>query len=321
MKFKDLKAALSREGAKDVYLLEGEDGWLLSSAERLVRASLNLSCEELNSVQFFGDETPFSEIWNALQVLPFLSEKRLVTVREWYPKAAEISELAKFCASPAEGTVLVISNRKPSADLCKKLACEVVDCGKESEDVVERWTAALCRNFGLTMDYDAVAALCAFCLYDMTRIVSELKKLADFSGGRKVTRWDVEENVSKDAEYQVYELTDSIQKRDGRSMAILEELLGKNDAGYLVLVIGALFANFSRMYAVKTAGLSAAELAKKLKVKEYAVKMSAKNGARFSAEQVARAMEMINDTEYRFKSGALAADIAVRQIVLKLLTL
>ena len=49
--------------------------------------------------------------------------------------------------------------------------------------------------------------------------------------------------------------------------------------------------------------------------------MSAKNGARFSAEQVARAMEMINDTEYRFKSGALAADVAVRQIVLKLLTL
>ena len=321
MKFRDLKAALSREGAKDVYLLEGEDAWLLANAERLIRGSLGIVCEELNSVSFFGDEAPFAEIMNALQVLPFLSERRLVTVREWYPKAAETAELAKFCEAPAQGTVLVISNRRPSPELRKKIACEYVDCGREYEDVTQRWTAALCRNYGLTMEYDAVAALCAFCLYDMSRIVSELRKLADYAGGRTVTRRDVEQNVAKDAEYQVYELTDSIQKRDGRSMAILEELLGKNDAGYLVLVIGALFANFSRMYAVKTAGLPAAELAKKLKVKEYAVKMSARNGARFSADQAARAMEIINDYEYRFKSGAIAADLAVRQIVLKLLTL
>ena len=321
MKFKDLKAALAREGAKDIYLLEGEDGWMLSNAESLIRRKLGLSYEELNAVTFFGDETPFAEIRNALEVLPFLSDKRLVVVREWYPKAAEIAELVKFAQMPAQGTVLVIANRKPSADLRKKLPCERVDCGKESEDVVQRWSAALCRNAGLDLEFDALSDLCAFCLFDMSRIASEISKLSDYAEGRTLTRKEIGLLVAKDAEYQVYELTDAVQKKDGRAMRILEELLGKNDAGYLVLVIGALFSNFSRMYAVKTSGLSAAALAQKLKVKEYAVKMSAKNGARYTTEQVARAMKLINDTEFRFKSGELAADLAVRQIVLALQTI
>ena len=318
MKFKDLKAALAQGGPKPIYLLEGEDSWLLASAERQVRARCAVTVPELNELSFYGDETPFQTVREALEGLPFASETRTVTVREWYLKAAELESLAKFVARPFAGTVLVVANRKPSPDFKKKIPCEVVDCGRESEELVERWTAGLMRGMGVVLDGEAVGLLCAYCLYDMGRITSELAKLSDLARGRTVTRADIEENVAKEAEYQVFELTDSIQKRDGRAMRILEDLLGKNDAGYPVLVIGALFANFSRIYAVKTSGLAPAELAKLLKVKEYAVKMSARNGARFTVEQTEAALELINDYEYRFKSGQLAADIAIRQIVQKL---
>ena len=318
MKFKDLKAALSRGPLQKIYLLEGEDSWLLSSAEQQIRKKCDLQLEELNDLCFYGDEGPSARIFDALEGIPIGSEYRLVRVRDWTLRAGDFERLTRFDSRPDAGTVLIIANRKRNPDYASKFPCVAVDCRRESEDVVEYWTAALAGSFGAPMSRPASDLLCAYCLYDMGRITSELRKLASYAGGREITADDIRSQVAKETEYQVFELTDSILKRNGNAAEILEELLRQNDPSP---VLGALFANFSRMYAVKTSGLPQGELAKALKVKEYAVKMLLRNGAKFSAEDARRAMEIINEGEFSFKSGRVAPDVAVRQIVLRLLSL
>lgn len=92
------------------------------------------------------------------------------------------------------------------------------------------------------------ALLAEYCLRDMSRISSETKKLVSFG---EITRELVQQHVTKDVEYAVFDLSDAIsEKNAAKSIEIIQALLnGGEDA---VKIIITLYNFYRRMFYAAT---------------------------------------------------------------------
>ena len=90
MEFRNLKNSLA-ESLQDIYLIEGEDAFLRENALRLIKEKA-LSEPDLNLTNLTGQEIKAdAELFlTAVQSYPFMSEKRYVVVRDYYPTATEL---------------------------------------------------------------------------------------------------------------------------------------------------------------------------------------------------------------------------------------
>ena len=145
MKFLKLKSAVQQGLSASVVLIEGDDAFLRKKAEDLLTEPYRNDFFDLNS-SFFYENYRIKDVTEQCLMLPFMSERRVVVVRECYPTAEEIEKgaLGKYLRSPCETTLLIISNQKKS-ELGKKAKnlIEIVDCGREENDVVVKFHEAI----------------------------------------------------------------------------------------------------------------------------------------------------------------------------------
>ena len=314
MKFTGLKAALEA-GVAPVYLFEGEDAWFRDRGVALIKDKV-LSEPQLNYASFEGSSIKgpgVSAFVSSLVSLPFLSERRVVYVREWYPAAADLKHkaLSAYFASPEPLTVLAISNEKKCEPLKKMKAVEVVDCGKGDPALLARWAAGELRRNGLAISGENAAKIAEYCLSDMTRIDSEVRKLALYAQGKgEVTAGDIDLLVVKDSEYKVYEMTEHIASgRFGEAHSVMRELIDKNENKQRMFV--AVYSHFRRMLHVSLSTEPDGALAAKLGVKEYAVKMTRRQAAKFPKKALKRAVDRLTELDTAFKTGKLSLDSAL----------
>ena len=113
MKFRELKKSLG-ENLELIYLIEGEDAFLRENALRLIKEKA-LSEPDLNLTNFLGVDikADAEELLTAVQSYPFMSEKRYVVVRDYYPTAQELKGklLKKVFLEPSDTTCLIIVNK------------------------------------------------------------------------------------------------------------------------------------------------------------------------------------------------------------------
>ena len=89
MKFKELKRSLI-DGVERIYLVTGDDAFFVAHSVKLI-CDKCLSQPELNLTNFDGQDVKGNpdKLISALVSYPFMSEKRVVIVKEYYPLAAE----------------------------------------------------------------------------------------------------------------------------------------------------------------------------------------------------------------------------------------
>ena len=90
MKYTELKGDIA-QGAKQIYLLEGDDAYFRMKGEEMILKAF-LEMPELNFTCFDGESLKGSAISNltsALESFPFMAEKRIVKVTEFHPSESE----------------------------------------------------------------------------------------------------------------------------------------------------------------------------------------------------------------------------------------
>lgn len=290
MKFTELSKQL-KEGVAPVYLMEGEESYFRDHAVESVRAACGITQPLLNDVRFEGENLKgdLSSFRDGLYALPFLDEKRLVRVYGFYPTEREWETFLKpYAEKPCPSTVLVFVNegkKAGSAELKRKKGVTYVDCSRADRETLSRWVFNLLRREGLAPETEAAERIVTYCALDAARMKRETEKLALLLGqGSPVTAKIVEENVAKDAEYKIYELTQAASKRNFTAFSeILSDLLGK---GYDEnAALSALVSHFKTLTELSRLRGSDEELAKALGMHPYAVKTSREVARRLGAER------------------------------------
>ena len=321
MKFIQLKKYLAEGGVSPVYLVVGEDAYFRKKSEEYIKKRF-VTEPQLNAAVFEGEtvlaapETFFA----AAYAYPFMSEKRMVTIREFYPKADAFGKVfQKYFDDPAAETVLVIDNAKPCDVLKKAANTEIVECEKGDDGLLIRWIVAECAKNGVTVGRAEAEKIAEYSLRDMTKISGEVEKLVAFAGrGGAVSDKDVEDLVVKDTEYQIYELTECVGRKNvSGALAVLADMSAKGEAPQRLLV--SLYNYFRRLLHISLSALSDGELAKALGVKEYAVKKSRALAGSFRKKDLKRAADILAESDYAAKSGRIDFDTALKNAVFEIL--
>lgn len=295
MKFSALKKYLDSKPARALYCLEGNDAYFIEKAREMIVSCYVTGFKELNVTNLVSPA--FSQVLENFSVLPFISDCRALCVSEFYPTAAEAQKLFELSYG---GCVLIISNRQKS-----KLAAReefLVDCDKESPQVLAGWIAALFKGHNKRVDLSDAEMLARYCGQDMMRISNEIKKLSALPQ-EVLTAKDIELNVATEAEYQAYMLAQAVSDKDGKAYRILKDFAAKGAAESHLLA--ALYSNYKRMFFAKTSRRPKEGLAKALGVKPYAVSMSQKAAKSYRLNRLATALKLLADTEYQIKSGGM----------------
>ena len=323
MKYTELKNFI-KEGGSGVYLLQGEDAYFLSGAEKTIKDAY-LQMPELNFTVFDGESLKgqaIKRLTDALSAFPFMAEKRVVKVTGFCPSEADYEKYLKpFFADFPSTAVLIIVNaqtRKGAADLRRKAGVAYVDCGKADEEEVARWIYLTLKRSGIYAEAGVCMNIARWCLCNMSRVSLEVQKIIIYkNGGGELSGEEAEALVYKDADYRVYEMTNAMAAKNySRFTAIAAELMGKG-----MDEMGVLNSLFSYLRNIVTAAYSRrndAELAKLLGMKEYGVKRSREQARNLGVDRARTLCSQIYTAISGVKCGELTQESAFRQVCAKI---
>lgn len=321
MKFIEFKNALEKGEKFSACLIEGEDAFFRERALILLKNKF-VTEPTINAATFDGGSFVFSDFVSSLNAYPFMSEKRLTVIREYYPKAENLKkgDLKDFLDNPPAESLLVVVNEKPCESLKKFKTVTVVDCSKADSSLIIRWIKGRCGSGGVNIDGETAGLIAEFCQSDMTRIQSETDKLVAYAGnGGTITREIVEETVNKSTEYKIYEMTDCIGRKNfDKAISIIADMLGKGEPSQRILL--SVYNYFRRLLMVAISDLDNAGLANLLGIKEYAVKKTKEQAAMFKMRALKRAVDALSDADYAIKSGRGDADELMWITIFKIMT-
>ena len=320
MKFTELKKNLSTI-SDNIFLIEGDDVYFRNSAIDIFKVNF-ITQPELNFSTFDGEFVLGScgDFISSLTAYPFMSEKRIVLVKEFYPKADFIEKnLSIYFENPIQETLFLIENSKPCDVLKKQPNVCYINCDKADIDILCRWIVNETSKSGIRMISMDAEKLAEYCLRDMTKISNETQKLIAYAKPKGViTEEDVNLLVSKDTEYQIYEMTDYIgKKRYDQALSIVKEMTAKGEPPQRLII--SIYNYFRRLLHVALSDLSNEELSKLLGVKEYAIKKTKEQAKTFKKKSLKNAVDFLTNCDFGSKSGKTSFEDALSTALFEIL--
>lgn len=323
MKFEELKNNLKSK-IEPAYLLMGVDEFLLSSAYNLIVKYSGMQMEDLNLIKFGEGIIDMKDVVRALNTLPVFCDKKIVYLDIRMSKLNElknIKDLQEYLECPNMSSVLIVNLGSNDIKFIDK-NIESIDCNRLGINIVSLKIKQIANMSNKKISEETIKLLYDYTLGDLAKITVELNKLISYVGDKdSIEISDIKELVTPSLEYQVFELTDALAKKNSiKVYQIISDMKAKKDEFRTLPAI--IFSHFRRLFMVSlNQDKNRMELSKLLGVKEYAVKMSMQQAGLFSKSQLKKINELLSQVDFDLKQSNMSIDNAVGLIVLKILNI
>jgi DNA polymerase-3 subunit delta len=229
------------------YVWSEESCFLNDALSRITEVVTEPGSADFNS-DIFDSSSGAQPIIDAASTLPFMTQRRLVVVRDFHQfPAASVKQLIAFFNKPAETTCLVVLSQKAVKAAWK------ADWKVYSLNIREREIPAALKNFGarkgIKLTEDAVGHLIEFVGNDIGLLFMEVEKLA-LSGNKTITGKDVAASTSIVRKFTSFDLIDSlIAGQKTRVFRILKTMFERN-AMEAPVVLGTLNWHYKQFYSL-----------------------------------------------------------------------
>lgn len=247
---RELKQAVKEGAPKRLYLFYGEEAFLRDDCLSLLKkAILPAGLEDFNLHAAQGKECSVDWIEQAVDCLPMMSERTLVTVTDFdlFALGEEakgrlievLSNLPDYCCLVFVYDLLAY--KPPAKDklaaLLKKEGA-VVNFQRQEPRQLAGW---ICRQFekaGKSVD-SADAEYLIFLVGDLMHDLSaEIGKVAAYSAHPRVTRADMDAVAIPKVDAVVFRMTDAMARKDfDRAASVLADLLHSREAPVMILSV------------------------------------------------------------------------------------
>ena len=312
-RLKTLKKRLS-QGIASVYLVEGDDFYLFDKALAMIKNACQITMDEFNETIFDDESFSLEKLFNANEMLPMIDPKRLVVLKGGSVKESEKKKLEELLLKIPKSTCVVILDYNKNFEFLKR-SFTLVDAGRMDRETVKKLVIAYLSREGKQMSAEALDTLIDATNGYLTKIMTELKKLCYYEPNEAlITKKMVDELVTKDIEYSVFELTEALSKKDGDKALKLLKLMEK-DSGVFSLISN----HFRRLFYSSISDLTNGELAKLLGVKEFAIVKARQLARGFSKAQLKKINSMLEEFDYLVKSGKMLISNALHLLVFNII--
>lgn len=332
-----------------ITLIHGQAELLRAEALTRIAATIAADPElaELNTTRLDGRHITSADLQNACDTLPFLTERRLVLVDGLLARLAgaargkakpdettvdddptETTPTPEVAKGQAKAFLAYLDHVPESTDLVlreeglatgqplrrlQELAgagkARILLCEKPRKNDLPDWIRVRARLRQVKLDPTAVLDLADFVGDELRQLDQELIKLADYAGGRMVTRDDVRKLVSATRAASVFELVDALGLGDAPAAGRLMKHTLDVDGEQPLRLIGMIARQYRLLIqakALQTQGARAPEIAHTLNIGEWAVPRFLNQASRHTFARLERAMEQILAADESIKTGKLS---------------
>lgn len=317
------------------YVLEGPEEYIKRSAlDALRKLLLPAGLEDMNETRLVDPDA--DTLIAAAETLPFMTEKRLVVVREsgmlqgrakGYDEARSAAALAEYLKNPPE-TACIVFYVRDKADGRKKLytalkkTAEIVQFMPLEDREMARWIAQFLKKLGKQISPATCQKLTFTAGTELYALSGELQKLAAYAGDRQeILPEDIDAVCVRTTAYRVYDLTNTLLRGEAKAAFTLAHALQKDGEEPLML-LALLQGECRRLLAVKllrAGGMQPDAIAAKIGAPSFAVRALYNQVGRYTEEQLHAMCDACMETEYKVKSGQLPLEGALEETMLQLL--
>ena len=260
-----LKEQIAKEQIGSLYFLYGDE-------KLLVRRNLNRLLKKLDgnfpefNFQEFPHDAPVDSIADAVVAMPFMAERKCVTVSDLNVEAmntAELDKLYELLDTIPETTVLILYlptleiDPKKSAKwrtFLKKLDTRGFSLPslRLKDNELEKYVCREAEKANCLLSRKLAERIVQYVGNDLNALTNEVTKLCAFAGGGEITAEQVEKTVTKNMETTVFLLSNALVRGDySKAYALLDLLMAQCEEPYTILAV--LSSAYIDMYRVRAA--------------------------------------------------------------------
>ncbi|MGI6699476.1 MAG: DNA polymerase III subunit delta [Christensenellales bacterium] len=330
---KDFFTQLNQGEAQKLYLLHGEEEYLKETAlSAIKKKALSGGLPEMNETVLIASKA--DDIIAACETLPFMSEKRLIIVKDspllqtGRESGGEDGRLVSYLQN-IPSTCCLVFYQKGVANKTRKLYKAIDKLGTvyefvtPDERLLVKWIAKQLNGYQKIITDENARRLIFISGKDMLTLRNEISKLAAYAGKeREVTAEAIESVVIPSLEYRVFDLSDAVVRGDGKKAEeLMQDMLysGESRLGLL-----ALLTRQARQMLIARLLLDRGEeraVAQSLGIRDYGARRLLQSVRNRSADTCKKAYCACIDTEFSVKSGLMQEEGALEKTVYELLEL
>ena len=326
---KELKSDIRNKTFKRVYLLYGEERYLIRYYEGLIKETLLTPGSEIMNYDMFEGKAAVSDrIADACRTAPFLNDYRLVLVRDSKlfvsGRKADSDFLADFLGDIPESAVLVFTEYETDKRirLFKKLGDtgRAVEFKTPTDRELYEWVNNMVKKRGCEISRDAVQILLRTSAHNMEALSAEIEKLTGYAGkGRIINESDIESICTPALETQIFNLVGAVgDKKPERALEIFSNMLLLKEQPLVVLTM--IIRQFRLVLLARELsekGRANNDIAGFLSVRGFVVSECLRQAHRFQKDELIAALKDCLEADMNIKSGRISDKLAVETLIVK----
>lgn len=331
-----LEKQLKEEKLNSIYLLYGEEIFLLESIVKKIKKQFGEMIPGINYIQI--DETNVEELISDLETPSFGYDKKLIIIKnsglfkkEGKRKNVKLTELKEKVANYFKenineikeyNTVVLIEEEIEKNALYKIIEKEGIVCEFEKQKLPQltQRLKAIFRAYKVEIDDSTLKYMIEECGSGMQELINEARKLIEYAGENgKITKQDVDLLCIKQIEAVIFSLTDALGKKDIKSaLETLKNLIYKKEPVQKIVIT--LYNHFKKLYLVKIAIEQNLNIAEALSLKPNQMFLASKyktQASYFQKDELQSILEEFRKLDQNSKIGLIDINIGLEAILSK----
>ncbi len=337
LSIENLEKELKNRELKSLYLLYGEELFLLESSLKKIK---NLFGEAIKGINYINiDETNCNELIADIETPSFGYEKKLIIARntgllkkEGKKKNAELTKLKERISNYLKENISTINESvvlvfvEEEADVKQELYTTIEKLGVvckfdyQKPIQIEKRIKAICNGYKVQIEDATLRYFIECCGTNMQDLINEIRKLIEYAGeGGKIQREDIDKLTTKKLESVIFDLTDSLGKKEiGKALQVLKNLIYAKEPIQKILIT--LYNHFKKLYFVKLSLKYNKDIISSLNLKPnqtFLVNKYKMQANYFTQKELQGMLQSLRDLDYEYKNGLIDLQVGLETILCK----
>lgn len=330
----DLEKKLKLEQLDSIYVFYGEEKFLMDNAIKKIKKIFGDLVLGINFITI--EENNIGELIADIETPAFGYEKKLIIVKnsgilkkEGKRKNAELAKIKEKLDEYIKNNIEIINNSVvlvfieedvEKLKLYKTLEKLGMVCNFELQKPVQigRRLKVICNSYKVQISDDTIRYIIEECGTSMQELINEIRKLIEYAGENgTITKQDVDLLAIKQIQAVIFDLTDSLGKKDvKKAIEVLNNLLFAKEPIQKILIT--LYNHFKKLYITKLSEKYNRNLAESLKLKPNQMfltnkyKMQAKY---FTEQELRKIIDELIELDANYKIGLIDLNIGLESIL------
>ena len=335
LKVEELEKQLNQGSTKGIYLLYGEDTFLLEQQLNKIKKNFGETIKGINYI--YIDENSVQELIADIETPAFGYPNKLIIARETGIFKREVkgrsggaskelkdkinTYLKENVDMITESVILVfVENQAEKNSIYNTIEKIGTVCNFEEQkpfQIIKR-LKTICNAYKVNVYENTLQYLIESCGTNMQDLINEIRKLIEYAGENgTIQKKDIDKLCIKKIESIIFDLTDNLgQKKVKEAMEVLYNLIPSKEPIQKILIT--LYNHFKKLYFVKLAIYYNKDIAQSLQLKPNQMflvnkyKLQAKG---FKTSELKKIIQELEELDYKYKIGLIDLNVGLEAIL------